>query len=170
MKMLLYRAARKHAREIRASYNINPHSIDDLVTIANMLGADVSLRALDPDISGVVIKEQYESPKIYINSDENIFRQRFTLAHEIGHLVDRTKLIDDDKEYSFIDYRKPGEYDLHEFFADEFAGELLMPGDQFMEVLNKIGEFGTSERFGVSVPAVRARKKRLEKHPHQPVA
>lgn len=169
MKMLLYKAAREHAREIRASYNIHPQGIQDLVTIANMLGADVSFRALKPDVSGVVIKEQHESPRIYINSDENMFRQRFTLAHEIGHLVDRTKLVDD-KEYSFIDYRKQGEYNLHEFFADEFAGELLMPGDQFMQVLNKVGEFGASAKFGVSVPAVRARKKRLEKHPHESAA
>ncbi|WP_371830336.1 ImmA/IrrE family metallo-endopeptidase [Corynebacterium diphtheriae] len=44
---------------------------------------------LDPTISGVVVKEDEQNPKIYINSNEPEVRQRFTLAHEIGHLVER---------------------------------------------------------------------------------
>ncbi|MHC9618419.1 ImmA/IrrE family metallo-endopeptidase [Corynebacterium diphtheriae] len=91
---------------------------------------------LDPTISGVVVKEDEQNPKIYINSNEPEVRQRFTLAHEIGHLVEREHL-GKDVEYSFIDYRNNGKCELHEFYADEFAGSLLMPAREFSKILDK---------------------------------
>ncbi|MHC9941634.1 ImmA/IrrE family metallo-endopeptidase [Corynebacterium diphtheriae] len=71
-----------------------------------------------------------------MNSNEPEVRQRFTLAHEIGHLVEREHL-GKDVEYSFIDYRNNGKCDLHEFYADEFAGSLLMPAREFSKILDK---------------------------------
>ena len=60
----------------------------------------------------------------------------------------------------------PGRYNLHEFYADEFAGALLMPERQFMRMLeNGDSLIDIAARFGVSLDAARKRKERLEKNP-----
>ncbi|WP_368267015.1 ImmA/IrrE family metallo-endopeptidase [Corynebacterium ulcerans] len=166
--MLLYQSARSWANKIRQGRAIESRGTRQLETFAVQLGASVFFRPLDPRVSGVIIKNEDEDPEIFINSDEHQMRQRFTLAHEIGHLVERM-YVAEDADYSFIDRRqtKPGTYDLHEFFADEFAAELLMPAEEFLRVIDEKGYFGASSHFGVSVPAVKKRKERLEKHPHE---
>lgn len=162
--MLLYEDARMRADEILRAFPIGNSGVSGLVQLAATLGASVEFRPLDSTISGVVVKEDEQNPKIYINSNEPEVRQRFTLAHEIGHLVEREHL-GKDVEYSFIDYRNNGKYDLHEFYADEFAGSLLMPAREFSKILDKKGEFATAIHFGVSKPAVKKRAERLKKNP-----
>lgn len=162
--MLAWQSARSEARAIRAAVPVSKHGLGSLTEIANMLGAEVWVRNLDPDISGFVVKEPSKSPEIFINALDAPQRQRFTLAHEIGHLIDRMKLAEDD-DYSFIDHRASKHYDLHEFYADEFAGELLMPADRFDEIIQEQGEYAAAAEFGVSLPAVRKRLSRLKKNP-----
>ncbi|CAB0488949.1 ImmA/IrrE family metallo-endopeptidase [Corynebacterium diphtheriae] len=162
--MLLYEDARMRAQEILEVFPIGNSGLAGLVQLAATLGASVEFRPLEPSISGVVIKEDADTPKIYINSEEPMVRQRFTLAHEIGHLIERENL-GKDGEYSFIDYRNNSNYDLHEFYADEFAGALLMPAREFLDILNKKGTFATAIHFGVSKPAVNKRMERLRKNP-----
>lgn len=48
-------------------------------------------------------------------------RQRFTIAHELGHLIVR------DPERDFIARRAPVAFDSEERFCDEFAAALLLP-------------------------------------------
>lgn len=162
--MMLWQSARKEAQQIRAVASPGQHGLEHLVGIANMLGARVWVQELEPDVSGFVLKQQGAAPEIFINSMETPQRQRFTLAHEIGHLVERANLARDE-EYSFIDHRSPGHYDLHEFFADEFAGELLMPAEQVQMVREEKGEYAAAMHFGVSVPAIRKRLERLNRNP-----
>ncbi len=92
--VLLYEDARKRARDILAHFPIGRGNMDGLVALAGTLGAGVVFRPLDSSISGVVVKEDDADPIIYINSNEPEARQRFTLAHEIGHLVERKNLAD----------------------------------------------------------------------------
>ncbi|WP_276923332.1 ImmA/IrrE family metallo-endopeptidase [Corynebacterium pyruviciproducens] len=162
--MLLWQAARHEAEQIRQVLTPGGKGLEGLVQIANMLGAKVMVTHLQDDVSGLVLKEERDMPEIFINALEPPQRQRFTLAHEIGHLVERANFANDE-EYSFIDYRGKGEYTLHEFFADEFAGELLMPADEFHSVMETGGEYLAATHFGVSVPAVRKRRDRLKKNP-----
>ena len=55
-------------------------------------------------------------------------------------------------------------YDLHEFYADEFAGELLMPCEPFIEAWQNDPSFKSlARRFGVSERAVAKRINRLRK-------
>lgn len=92
-------------------------------------------------------------------------RQRFTLAHEIGHLVDR-KVIAGDPRYSFMDYRDHHNgYNLHEFFADEFAGELLMPAVPLLTRLSNSSQYETAVRFGVTLSVLDRRMVRLQENP-----
>lgn len=161
--LMQYEIARRAARNARAAVPIG-QGLQDLVTLAGRWDATVEFLPMDHHISGFIIKEEDTDPRIYINSAESLHRQRFTLAHEIGHLVERQSVAGD-LDYSFTDYRSQGNYDMHEFFADEFAGELLMPAGPFIDSLRARGEVGASVDFNVSVPAVQTRIARLVKHP-----
>lgn len=162
--MLLWQAARDLAQEVLSRTPVRDHGLDDLVSIAHRYGAIVYIRPMKRDVSGMILKNEGEDPEIFVNATESMERQRFTLAHEIGHLVERIDVAGD-RDFSFVDYRKADNYNLHEFFADEFAGELLMPAEEFQQVYRDQGDYGASVHFGVSVPAVRKRAQRLEKNP-----
>lgn len=161
---LLWQAARNEAQNIRKASNIGNTGLADLIKIASKWDASVSVVPLEPGLSGFIIKEADSTPRIYINSEEPVVRQRFTLAHEIGHLVDRN-VIARDPDYSFVD-RRGAEYDLHEFFADEFAGELLMPVNALISLFNSgMSKYQAADQLGVSVPALDKRLSRLAKNP-----
>lgn len=159
---LVYTQARKSAKELLdlAWDGELPVRLRGLTDYLRAEKVDASLGA----ISGAVSKESGRAPVILINKDEPERRRRFTWAHELGHIVERGTVAQDD-DYSFSDHRGR-EYDLHEFYADEFAGALLMPEDEFLTLLDR----GVSDRqmariFDVSVPAVRMRRKRLRANP-----
>ena len=53
---------------------------------------------------------------------------------------------------------------MHEFYADEFAGALLMPEEDIKEQLGrKVSIYALAKRYGVSLSAVEKRIKRLKK-------
>lgn len=98
--------------------------------IAEKLGARVSYEPFDgkDEVSGVLIKEG-ERVVIGINSSHAKTRQRFTIAHEIGHLVlkhrgdifvDKTVRINRDSKSALA-------IDKSEIEANGFAASLLMP-------------------------------------------
>ncbi|OFL77574.1 ImmA/IrrE family metallo-endopeptidase [Corynebacterium sp. HMSC077B05] len=162
--MLVWQAARDSAENVRAHMPVRPDGFADLERIAALYDAQVFFRPMERDLSGFIVKQADSSPEIFINANEPLERQRFTLAHEIGHLVERGEYARD-RDYSFMDYRAATDYNLHEFFADEFAGALLMPAAEFLKVYCDRGEFGAAVYFGVTVAAVRKRAARLEKNP-----
>lgn len=98
--------------------------------IAKRQGAQIHYEPFegDDDISGVLYNDA-GSCIIGINSAHAKTRQRFTLAHEIGHLVMHSKKIFVDKvvKVSFRDKRSSMAIDNDEIEANQFAAELLMP-------------------------------------------
>lgn len=159
---LAYRQARKSAKELLnlAWDGQLPVRLKGLTDYLRAEKIDASLGA----ISGAVSKESGRAPVILINQDEPEVRRRFTWAHELGHIVERGTVAQDD-DYSFSDHRGR-EYDLHEFYADEFAGALLMPEEEFLPLLDRgISEREIARIFEVSLPAVRMRRKRLQTNP-----
>lgn len=128
--------------------------------IADHLGMVVTVLPLERNISGMLRVDQGEA-EIFVSSNDTDARQRFTIAHEIGHYIERTTW--GELDFNFIDYRSGDHYDLHEFYADEFAGALLMP----VAELKRVREAGMplpliARHFGVSVPAAQKRIERLE--------
>jgi len=105
-----------------------------LIKIAKGLGYKVytfkpSFETLN--ISGVV---DYDKNEILLNESDFVKRQRFTLAHEIGHIY-----LNYQKSGETVDYRKDMDKmdkpdpDPKEREANKFAAELLMPEDEFIE-------------------------------------
>jgi Predicted Zn peptidase len=162
--MLIWEEARAEARKLRERFGLRPVDID-LIEVADKLDLVVTFKKLAGGYSGLIIKEDGREGHIFINRTDSQERQRFTLAHEIGHYVERNLRGDD--EFSFADEgrkrERDGEYDLHEFFADEFAGELLMPEAEFKNLLTEGKKpSDVAEYFGVSIPAVKKRAQRIK--------
>lgn len=78
-------------------------------------------------ISGMCTKEK-EDIVICINSTASYGRQRFTLAHELYHV-----LYEEDKQRVICDMSMNGDKSESEKEADQFASYLLMPYDALLE-------------------------------------
>jgi Zn-dependent peptidase ImmA (M78 family) len=133
----------------------------DVEAIAEKMGLRIEHTFLRGGVSGMIRVRPDEDPTIYVNAGESPLRQRFTIAHEIGHFVERSNQGQDD--FAFIDERG-GKYDLHEFYADEFAGNLLMPAHEIARLRDEgYTPVQMAAHFGVSVPALNMRLERLQK-------
>ena len=100
--------------------------------VAKHLGAEVRFSPLDDELSGMIyIKNNV--PIIGVNSLHHPNRQRFTIAHEIGHLVmHRSHLSDQvhvDKQFRVLmrDVNSTTGTDSIEVQANQFASHLLIP-------------------------------------------
>lgn len=161
---MVYELARRAANDVRVHWvgHTDALTFESLQAIAAAMGASVYRVGLDAGKSGFIIKYVGSRPRIYINKNEPKERQLFTLAHELGHLWERREVAGDE-EYSFVDNRN-GEKNLHEFFADEFAGALLLPEEIFAN--GDVADVDyIAELYGVSPAAVQERHRRLQVHP-----
>src|SRR5437868_411530 len=55
-------------------------------SIAKQVGALVTYEALDSDVAGILFRDETRKV-IGVNSAHAVVRQRFTIAHELGHLL-----------------------------------------------------------------------------------
>lgn len=154
--------ARRAAEEALETYWDRTFPVDP-VKIARQLGMEVWVADLPDAESGRIVKKDGSPAEIYLARDEPYGRQNFTCAHELGHWFEREE--QDDQEYSFVDHRTDG-YDknrsAHEWFADWFAANLLMPAREFIEAVDEgLLLRDLAQRFGVTMPSVRTRARNL---------
>ena len=120
--------------------------------ICEKLGIDVKFVELGDGHAGYFdCKERI----IYVNDNYSATRNLFTIAHEIGHCIlhDGTNNRYDQYHHYTTEERK------REYEANQFAGQLLMPESQFVEIFKKYnGIFlDIANIFGVSVRACEVR-------------
>ena len=118
--------------EFRLGLEIRPvKSLKSVYDIDGMLSRDLSIIFVDNDMYSDI---RYES------------RLRFTLAHEIGHLVlHRDFYLNQNFENAgdwldIIQSLYPNDLDWYERHANEFAGRLLVPGDQLTKEISAIND------------------------------
>ncbi|MBA0192492.1 ImmA/IrrE family metallo-endopeptidase [Pectobacterium carotovorum] len=138
----------------------------DPLKIAEAWGARVeALResAYNNDgLSGLAVIKNGE-PRIYFDSNEYYNRQRFTIAHELGHhVLGHTQ----DGEYhrDNVENYSTGIRDYREVEANQFAAELLMPEDAIRQLVTREGVTSTlrlANIFNVSEAAMHWRLKGL---------
>lgn len=126
----------------------------DPFKISSELGTDVFQADLPEDVSGLARRVGPGRPAIYVERSDGMKRQRFTCAHELGHLVD-----DEDRDVERIDRRRDTlstkGIDKHEIFANEFAANLLMPQVAVRALRRRgMGVNAMAEFFGVSTVAM----------------
>lgn len=137
------RSIEQQAQDLLERVNIQtvPVAVDK---IAHTLGARVFYSALDEELSGMVyIKDSI--PIIGVNSLHHPHRQRFTLAHEIGHLYmheeEIRRAVHVDKRFVesvlWRDSRSSRGVDEKEIEANQFAAALLMPADMLLNELER---------------------------------
>lgn len=82
---------------------------------------------MDGAISGILVLLD-DGPVIAFNGSHPAERQRFTVAHELGHLLlGHLKTFHVDLSAPIDSHKRPGYSRSHERGANEFAANLLMP-------------------------------------------
>lgn len=107
------------------------------------------------NFAGAIIKDDDGKNHILVNIYDSYERQRFTIAHELGHLLlDKSETIDC-RESIFSN-------DIKELKANEFAGSLLMPKEWLEEVLKIVDDNDKlANIFQVSRQAIEVRRRNL---------
>lgn len=127
-----------------------------LERIAHSLGFESLAFNGQPDLAGAI---EYSKKRIFVNSNDPATRQRFTLAHELGHAVLHAG-------QDVMDYRKNFEgfqSDRKEMEANAFAADLLMPDSLFRTAwMTRERNFARmATLFGVSAHAAEIKAKNL---------
>lgn len=147
--------AESAALSLRSHWNLGSDPIPNLVEFMEEKGIKVLALSLTENVSGLVCKvhrrEGSDVPVIILNKNDTGERQRFTLAHELGHLLlDLSEGVDEEKA------------------SNRFAGAFLMPANILRVEVGKhrqsisLGElFQLKIIFGVSVQAITYRCKDL---------
>jgi Zn-dependent peptidase ImmA (M78 family) len=138
----------------------------DVEGVAQKLGAEVVYGDLEDDMSGFLLREK-EVVKIAVNRLHHPNRQRFTIAHECGHLylhADQGDRLWVDKAHFTIFYRDSNSSSgdkLAEIQANQFAAGLLMPEvllkEHLTQELSDVDIFRLALRFQVSEQAMTLR-------------
>lgn len=139
--------------------------------IARSLGIEVDKKAnLDSDISGQIEQLENGRYRISANMVDHYYRQRFTIAHELGHFLCHSHLISDGIDDNRA-YRSTPEGRFYnrsigpkqETEANRFAAAVLMPGDNVREEWQRLNDLeAISKRFQVSKKAMRIRLESLK--------
>lgn len=133
----------------------------DPAVLARALKAEV---IDDPSLSLTSASGQFDfengRPVIRYTSVEPSVRQRFTIAHELGHYVlgHEGLFRDPSKNFSATNY------DSKEVAANKFAAELLMPKEEVNRLIkdDKITDLSKlAQRFNVSEVAMKFRLQNL---------
>ena len=125
-------AARTRAEEIIAQLGIVRAPVN-VEAVAEKLGLRVVTTELGADVSGLLVSQK-DDVSIVVNKDDHQHRQRFTIAHEIGHFALRHQFEDGGRVHvdrgAAVSYRGPRAglgIDRQEIEANQFAACLLMP-------------------------------------------
>jgi Zn-dependent peptidase ImmA (M78 family)/DNA-binding XRE family transcriptional regulator len=147
------------ARELRRHLNLGSGAL------ADPFGAlDEQVLAwrlpLGEDLDGFFYNHPQAGFCVAVNSEMTLGRQVFTLAHELAHACLHSK----DHTAAVC---MPGADRGRERFADAFAGEFLVPGDELRRVTGELSVFSElanptlivhlQRRFGVSFAILRLR-------------
>lgn len=142
--------AARDALRIADSRNLKKTPLD-VLGLASSIGISVEYLPLATEISGF-LKRKGSIWVIGVNSLHHPNRQRFTIAHELGHYFLHRDHGDFEDTALF---RKELQYNHREFDANSFASKLLMPENAFRETVIKYPgniEF-VAKYFGVSKAA-----------------
>lgn len=126
MAELVWQRAQKEAEKFLSLYQNENLSVL-LKLISDYLLVDVYFADLGKRLHGVLSKNSGERACCVINSRQTQQMRQWTWAHQLGHVVERELVSCRGDEYSFNEFNHPQEEDLHDFFANEFAGALLVP-------------------------------------------
>jgi Zn-dependent peptidase ImmA (M78 family)/transcriptional regulator with XRE-family HTH domain len=135
------------AVQMRQLWDLGLNPIHDMIDTLEAKGVMIITTSVETDkkFDGLAGRIG-NTPVVVISTSQSGDRQRFTLAHELGHLVLRNRLADN------LDEEK---------MCDVFAGEFLLPKQSLMEHLGKQRSnleprelFMLKHEYGISMMAI----------------
>lgn len=119
--------AKKLAQSLIESYKLaTPVDVD---TLAAQEGISIRKETLEDNVSGMLVIKDEQSV-IVVNTSHHTNRQRFTIAHELGHYFlhrNFSNVFFDESLLFFRDETSAQGTKFQEIEANAFAAELLMP-------------------------------------------
>lgn len=164
------------ATELLAAVEVTEPPVP-VAAVAKWLGATVRYAPFKGELAGMLIRDDAERGIVIgVNSLHHSNRQRFTIAHECGHLrlhKGRRSYVDRSFRINRRDEVSSQATDVEEIEANRFAAELLMPYDLITEDLiehrpdiedeDELRKL--ADRYGVSLQALTLRIRSVVKHP-----
>jgi Zn-dependent peptidase ImmA (M78 family) len=135
-----YTLARRKAAGLIQQAGINRPPVP-VERLAELAGATLRYEPFDGQLSGLLYQSS-DGSIIGVNSLHAPVRQRFSIAHEIGHLLLHEPQLQID-DHAFVVFRDPESSkasDPHEIEANQFAAALLMPESLLAEGLRSLGQ------------------------------
>lgn len=166
------RAAKERAEQLLREYGVE-HPPVDVRSIAERQGIQVLFNELEDEISGFIVKKG-AATAIGVNAAHHSNRQRFTLAHELGHYrlhiapSENSTAVYVDAENTQVHFRAELSNvvpDEREVEANTFAAALLMPAefvmhdmrDKAISVHDESAIRQLARKYGVSAQALTIR-------------
>jgi Zn-dependent peptidase ImmA (M78 family) len=134
------RPAERAAERLLADHRIRTPPVD-VEALARADGILVVRRRFDDaDVSGILFRDG-DHHVIGVNSAHSVVRQRFTIAHELGHRAlhpGRELILDVPVRVNLRDKTSSMASDLEEIEANAFAAALLMPDQMIRDQVNRL--------------------------------
>ncbi len=132
------------AMSVRTAWNIGSAPIRNLMNVMQRNG--IIIFKMDLGTTDGFSQWSNGVPIVVVNEKSNYFRTRFSLAHELGHLLLHSDVKDEDSARREIEAE-----------ANAFAGSFLMPDCSFQKdvrttTLNDL--FPLKKRWGVSIASI----------------
>ena len=157
---------------VRKRFNANELPVD-LDALAEKAGVRIKYGDFDEEMSGFAYQKA-GAKYIGVNESESLVRQRFTIAHEFGHIfLHRQDSLSYDPSVELIHFRDEHSTmgtDPKEVEANAFAAELLMPeeivrkeilGMKGIDLHDPAAVGRLADKFGVSQAAITVRLAKL---------
>jgi len=139
------------ARHVREAWRVPPGPIDSMAALIERNGGIVIPCAFGTDLIDAMSQRIDGMPVLFfVNKTAPADRVRFTLAHELGHMILHTLSFKDD--------------DTMEEEADAFAGAFLLPADEFRPQMRRfdLAHLANLKAYwGVSMAALMMRAAKL---------
>lgn len=150
------RSVKPIARDVRERWGLAPGPIDNLVSAiedAGVIVVQVSFETRQVDAISMYAPEEQIPPMIFVNCAMPGDRMRFSVAHELGHII--------------LHHHLPVPHENMEKEADQFAADLLMPARDISYQMNRIRSLrdvaSLKPHWKVSMGALIERAASLEK-------
>ena len=136
--------AYENAKNFRDKYGLGNHCAKQLLEILYLLEKDerINIELIRTPFKNLklagFIGYKYDTFVIVTNTNQTLGFERFTIAHEIYHLLQNRVSI---KKNSIIEEMVSSETDvkdIHELMADSFAAELLIPEEDLKTYVKEV--------------------------------
>lgn len=164
MEYIKYIAEKLYDKFMSKGNSENGVSLDIMKLVEELGGVVYEAGYIKMNQNSMIVDPEDNSFKIYVSASEGIRRQKFTIAHEIGHYFIHYKGGDPEKPQTVYYRTSWAAGGSKEYEANIFAANLLMPEKEFKKIFNNCNEDLSivADEFGVSIAAAEVRARSLE--------